>query len=161
MIIREARDQDQEAIHQVVSAAFGQVLEARLVRDLEDAGDAVLSLVAEDQDAVLGHVLLSRMSAPFPALALAPVSVRPADQGKGVGSALVRAALERVHGGDWAAVFVLGDPAYYERFGFEQDAAGGFSTPYAGPYFMVLPLASGLPATTGDLRHAAAFLAFG
>lgn len=56
---------------------------------------------------------------------LAPLAVLPGRQGWGIGSALVRAALARAKEVGWAAAFVLGDPAYYGRFGFAADAARG------------------------------------
>ena len=161
MILRDAQPADRDAIDRVVSAAFGQAAEARLVHELDRAGDTVLALVAEVPGEIIGHVLLSRLSAPFPALALAPVSVAPAQQLRGIGSALIRAVIDRARAAGWAAIFVLGDPAYYRRFGFDAAAAAGFSTPYAGPHFMVLPLAPPLPASQGALAHAPAFAALG
>ena len=81
---------------------------------------------------VVGHVLLSRLVSPPGALALAPLAVLPDRQRRGVGSALVRAALARAREGGGAAAFVLGDPAYYGRFGFSAEAARGYASPYAG-----------------------------
>jgi putative acetyltransferase len=100
------------------------------------------------------------MAAPFPALALAPLSVAPARQRTGVGSALVREALQRATAeGAWRAVFVLGEPRYYERFGFSAAAASGFASSYAGEHFMGLALSGPMPETSGELRHASAFSA--
>ena len=161
MLIRDEAVADREAVFALVSAAFGQADEARLVQDLHRAGDGAIALVAEDDGAILGHVLLSRMDAPFRALALAPLSVAPARQGQGIGASLVRAAIDRSRGQGWDAVFVLGDRDYYERFGFDAAAAEGFTTPYAGAHFMALALTATLPALTGELRHAAAFAALG
>lgn len=159
IIIRDENLQDWKAVYQVVSAAFGQLAEAELVEELRRAGDSVVSLVAEEGGQIVGHVLLSKMSAPFPSLALAPVSVVPARQRRGIGSALIRKAIDRARGEGWAAIFVLGDPKYYERFDFDREAAADFTSPYAGPHFMVLKLARSLSATTGQLHHAAAFAA--
>jgi putative acetyltransferase len=100
------------------------------------------------------------MEAPFSALALAPLSVKPDRQRAGVGSRLVYDAIDRAKATGWAAIFVLGDPSYYRRFGFDVEAAKGFSSPYAGEHFMVLSLSETLP-TTGELRHAPAFAALG
>ena len=161
MLIRDEAAADRSAVFKLVSAAFGQADEARLVQDLHRAGDGAIALVAEGGGAVLGHVLLSRMDAPFRALALAPLSVAPARQGEGVGSSLVRGAIERARDQEWEAIFVLGDRGYYEQFGFDAAAAEGFATPYAGAHFMALALAATLPALTGELRHAAAFAALG
>jgi putative acetyltransferase len=159
MIVREQSAGDEAAVFDVVASAFAQPAEAQLVRELERAGDAVISLVAEEDGRVVGHILLSKMGAPFPALALAPLSVIPEKQGKGFGSALMKSAIERARRGAWDAIFVLGNPAYYGRFGFDVTAAAGFSTPYAGPNFMVLALSSHLPTRSGALSYAAAFSA--
>jgi putative acetyltransferase len=159
MKIRDENSQDWTAVHQVVTSAFGRSAEAKLVRELREAGDTVVSLVAEEDGQIVGHVLLSKMDAPFPALALAPVSVIPTRQRSGIGSALIKGAVNRARSGGWAAIFVLGDPNYYERFGFDREAAAGFTSVYAGHHFMVLKLSSSLPATTAELRHAPAFSA--
>ena len=161
MIIRNEILNDIDAIHRVVSEAFGQADEAGLIQVLEKAGDAVISLVAEADGDIVGHVLLSKMQAPFQALALAPVSVTPGRQGSGVGSALVREALRRAREDGWDAVFVLGDPGYYGRFGFSVERAAGFRSPYAGAHFAMLALTTERLATSGDLSHAPAFAALG
>jgi putative acetyltransferase len=159
--VRDERPRDWTAIYGVVSSAFDRSAEAELVTELREAGDSVVSLVADEDGQIVGHVLLSKMDASFPALALAPVSVIPTRQRRGIGSALVRRAVSRARSTGWAAIFVLGDPSYYERFGFDREAAVGFTSPYAGRHFMVLKLSPSLPATTGELRHAPAFSALG
>ncbi len=157
--VRDESPRDWKAVYEVVSSAFCHLAEADLVKELREAGDSVVSLVAEEDGQIVGHILLSRMDAPFPALALAPVSVIPTRQRSGIGSALVKSAVNRARSKGWAAIFVLGDPNYYERFGFERKAAAGFTSPYAGRHFMVLKLLPSLPAATGELRHAPAFAA--
>lgn len=159
MIVRAERPSDVESIRAVVAAAFGQPDEARLVDRLRADGDAVMSLVAEEDGRLVGHVLLSRLEAPFPALALAPVAVVPDRQRGSVGTALVRAAIERATSDGWKAIFVLGDAAYYGRFGFDAAKAAGVTSPYAGAHFMALPLGGPLPVASGDVRHAPAFAA--
>jgi len=156
--VRDESPGDWKAVYQVVSSAFGQLSEAELVRELRDAGDSIVSLVANDDGQIVGHVLLSKMDAPFPALALAPVSVIPARQRSGIGSALITRAISRARDEGWAGIFVVGDPNYYERFGFDREAAAGFTSPYAGRHFMMLKLSPSLPAATGKLRHAPAFV---
>jgi putative acetyltransferase len=157
MIIRDEGPADIFAIRKVVEAAFSQAIEADLVDQLRSDGDSVISLVAVDHDEVVGHVLFSRMTAPFRALGLAPVSVLPDRQRSGIGSRLIRAGLERAKEDRWQAVFVLGEPEYYRRFGFNPALASGFASPYAGPYLMVLPFKGDLPATSGRIDYAPAF----
>jgi putative acetyltransferase len=155
--VRVESPRDWNSVHHVVLTAFGRSAEAELAREHREAGDSVVSLVAEEDGEIVGHVLLSRMEAPFPALALAPLSVIPTRQRSGIGSALVTGAIDRARREGWAAIFVLGDPTYYERFDFDRAAAEGFVSPYAGPHFMLLKLTPSLPATAGELRHAPAF----
>ncbi len=159
MLIRSANPRDRGAARSLICAAFGSPAEADLVEALDRAGDTQLSLVAEAHGQVVGHVLLSRMTAPFAALALAPLSVMPGHQGQRIGSALVREGLARAAQARWDAVFVLGEAAFYERFGFDAALAAGFSSPYAGSQFMARALADVLPASSGALVHAPAFAA--
>ena len=126
MIIREAELNDRAAIYDVVLAAFGGPGEAKLVDQLRADGDSVISLIAVDHASIVGHVMLSKMNAPFKALGLAPVSVRPDCQKSGVGSSLVREALLRARQAGWEAVFVLGAPRFYRRFGFDPEPASRF-----------------------------------
>ena len=119
-------------------------------------GDAVLSLVAVEAGDVVGHVLFSRLRAPASALALAPLAVRADRQRRGIGARLVEAGLDRAREEGWRAVVVLGDPAYYRRFGFRPEAMQGMASPYAGPALMGLALAPG--GLNGPcIEHAPAF----
>ena len=157
--IRDEQPKDIAAIRAVVEAAFPLPVEADLVDQLRADGDSVISLVAVDDGQVAGHILFSKLTAPFRALGLAPVSVLPERQNAGIGSRLIRTGLERAALAGWRGVFVLGEPEYYGRFGFDAEAAKGFTSPYAGPYFMALPLNGELPATEGEIGHAPAFAA--
>lgn len=157
--VRDEQPLDRKAVYDVVEAAFGQSAEAELVEELRECGDSAISLVADDGGRIVGHVLLSKVGASFPALALAPVSVIPTSQRKGIGSALVNGAVNRARSEGWAAIFVLGDPVYYERFGFDRNAAAGFASPYAGGHFMMLKLSPSLIITTGELHYPSAFAA--
>ncbi|MBA3940613.1 MAG: GNAT family N-acetyltransferase [Sphingopyxis sp.] len=151
-VIRAATAADEQAIDGVIREAFaatefGQQGEARLVRMLAADGDVMVSLVAERDGAIVGHVLFSRMGveadgAPLSGAGLAPVSVVPAMQGQGIGDALIRAGLDVLRGQDVAISFVLGHQSYYPRFGYSPDLAARFASPFAGPHFMAMMLDS-------------------
>lgn len=155
--IRPETPGDYSAIDNITSAAFDHKDEAALVAQLREDGDAVLSLVAEERGQLIGHILLSTMKAPFKALGLAPVSVHPDHQNKGVGSALIKNAIEEAKARGFDAIFLLGEPAYYTRFGFNIEDAKTFQSPYAGPYFMALPLGPGFQASDAEIEYAPAF----
>ncbi|RCW88705.1 GNAT family N-acetyltransferase [Paracoccus lutimaris] len=140
---------DQDAISELLLRVFGGPEEARLVDMLRRDGHLALSLVAEAAGTVIGHVALSPIVADIPALALAPVAVHPAMQGRGIGSALIRAAQEAFAD---HAIIVLGDPDYYGRFGF---APVDLASPYAGPHLMGTGC-DGLPPGS-RIAHAPAF----
>ena len=101
---------------------------------------------------VLAHAGFSPVAADAPLFALAPVAVHPALQGRGLGAALIRAGLDAMAP---AAITVLGDPAYYTRFGFAP--VPGWQSPYAGPALMALRH-EGLP-DDARITHAPAFAA--
>ena len=162
MIVRSEAPDDVAAIRTVEEAAFLQSIEAQLVDDLRDAGDSVFSLIAVEDETITGHAMFSRLQAPFPALALGPVAVLPDRQRMGVGSRLIREGIARSEAAGWLGIFVLGVPAFYRRFGFDVGKASGFTSPYTGPYLMVLPLGGNeLPTSTGIIQHAPAFAKLG
>lgn len=161
--IRPAEPGDAEAIRSVHLAAFPTFAEADLVDALAREGDAIVSLVAEREGEVVGHVLLSRMEVlgdgrAWRAAGLGPLGVRPGFQGAGIGAALIEAGLAIARATGEELVFVLGEPDYYRRFGFSPQAAAPFASSYAGPYFMALALRPGfaLPAA-GTAAYARAF----
>jgi len=162
MIIRSESPGDIVGIRFVEEAAFLQSAEADLVDDLRAAGDSVFSLIAVEGETVTGHAMFSRLQAPFPALALGPVAVLPDRQRMGVGSRLIREGIARSEAAGWLGIFVLGDPAFYRRFGFDAGKASGFISPYAGPHLMALPIGrSELPTSEGRIEHAPAFAKLG
>jgi len=157
MIIRAEEPSDYPAIRALLTRVFGRLDEARLVEDLRRDGDCVLSGVAESGGAIVGHVACSRMAAPFPALGLGPVATAATHRRAGVASALIRWGLEGAERDGWRAVFVLGDPGFYRRFGFEATRAARFSSPYAGPHFMALTIGGAFPLRGGRIDYAPAF----
>ena len=152
------------AIASVTAAAFareGQAVpgEARLVEQLRasDAWLPALSLVAVDQAGeVVGHVVCSRgQVGSAPVLGLGPLSVRPDQQRRGVGSTLVHAVLAAAEALDEPLVALLGDPAYYARFGFEPSTAYGIEapTPDWAQYFQVRVLSGYDPELRGGFTY--------
>lgn len=164
MLIRAAAPADAPAVRRVHLAAFPTAAEADLVARLERDGDAVLSLLAERDGTVAGHVLLSRMRVSgdgrdYRALGLGPVAVLPPLQRAGIGSALIRAALAGAGAAGEELVFVVGDPAYYSRFGFAAETAARFASPYAGPCLMALAWSRAPLPARGRADYAPAFAA--
>jgi len=159
MLVRNEQSEDRAAIRDVLIAAFPRPDEADLVDRLRSDGDSVFSLVAIEDDAIVGHILFSKLNAPLRALALAPVAVAQARQRCGIGSELIRAGLQQAARGGWQAVFVLGDAPFYSRFGFDVRLASAFKSRYAGPHFMVIGIGAALPVSTGEIEHAPAFQA--
>ncbi len=162
MIVRAATSADAAAIHAVHVAAFPTDAEARLVDALIGDGDQLVSVVADDGVAIIGQCLFSRMTvvaerASIPATALAPVAVRPLHQRQGVGTAMIQAGLATLEEAGIGLCFVLGDPAYYRRFGFSASAARPFASPYAGSYFQARWTGVPVPAEVGTAVHAPAF----
>ncbi len=159
MIIQPEAPTDRAAIRTVVEAAFPTAGEAELVDQLRKDGDAVISLIARDSDGIVGHVLFSRLRAGIRALGLAPVSVLPARQGEGIGSRLIHHGLAEAATAGWQSILVLGDPAYYRRFGFDPALAAAIVSPYAGPHLMALNLVPALPPLSGRFDYPPAFAA--
>ncbi len=134
-MIRAYRPQDEPGVRAVVTEAFedrGPTV-AALVDDLR-ATHAQAELVTEEAGAVVGHVMLSRSwvdarRALVDVLVLSPLSVLPEQQGRGVGTALVEAAIEAGRGLEAPALFLEGSPAYYGRRGFEPASSRGFTRP--------------------------------
>ena len=128
---------DEEVIHRVVAAAFEQEAEADLVDALRKARAAEVSLVAEREGEVVGHILFSpvelRPAIEGTAVGLAPMAVVPGLQRAGIGSALVRAGLERCHALGHDVVVVLGHAKYYPRFGFRPAEELGLRCEYPVP----------------------------
>ncbi|WP_288413287.1 N-acetyltransferase [uncultured Sphingomonas sp.] len=166
-VIRAATGADAPAVDGLLRACFPRDEEARLVQQLAIDGDLVLVLVAEDAGVVVGMIAASRMQVTadtreVAAVALAPLAVAKAARGQGVGEALVAAAIAHLRGARVELAFVLGDPAYYGRFGFEAATARGFDSPYAGEYFLGIRLNDGpCVHTPGAAVHARAFAALG
>jgi putative acetyltransferase len=159
IIIRRETEADHEAIRHVNLLAFGQAAEGELVDLLREQGHARLSLVAELNNEVVGHILFSNIQIVsddkiIDALALAPMAVLPKHQRQGLGSKLIHAGLEQCRQAGHCIVIVVGHPAYYPRFGFSPELAVALQSKYAGEAFMALELVPGaLDGATGEVKY--------
>ena len=154
--IRGERPDDADAVHTLLLECFPTEAEANLVRQLRQDGDTAFSFVALVGDAVVGHVVFSRLVAPESCLALAPVAVTGNRRRQGIAATLIETGIAGAREQGVAMVVVLGDPAYYRRFGFSERTVQGMSSPYAGPNLMGLALAT--EGTCGnEIVHPPAF----
>lgn len=159
VLIRPAAAADHPAIRAVVAAAFGQADEVDLVDALRTSGDALVELVAEEDDTIVGHVLFSPLATDTGQrfAALAPLSVAPSRQGDGLGTALMRTGHALCWSAGVEAVIVLGHPDYYPRIGYSARAALGVKAPFSGPSFMALALSPGALDRPLTITYAKAF----
>ncbi|MBT8766993.1 GNAT family N-acetyltransferase [Metapseudomonas boanensis] len=126
LVIRTESPADCAAIEHLTAAAFEHAphtnhTEQFIVNALRRAGQLSISLVAADDDQIVGHVALSPVSISSGAtnwFGLGPISVLPARQGEGIGTLLMEAALADLQRRGAAGCVLLGDPAFYQRFGF-------------------------------------------
>jgi putative acetyltransferase len=163
MAIRTEAEGDRLAVHALNLSAFGRPGEAQLVDALRVQAQPVVSLVAEEGDALVGHILFTPVSlagCPGLIMGLAPMAVAPSRQRAGIGSALVRAGLERCGQVGAAAAVVLGHPGFYPRFGFSPAARFGLACEYdvTPEAFMAIELRPGaLRGASGTIQYHAAF----
>jgi putative acetyltransferase len=150
--IRAELDFDYKEISHVITVAFGQRAEAALVENLRKTEHFIpaLSLVAIKDRQVVGHILFSKITIKtedktIPALALAPMAVRPEYQGQGIGTELMRYGIEECMRLKHKIIVVVGHPEYYMRFGFTPARRRGLEVPFDVPddAFMVLELYAG------------------
>ena len=162
--IRAEASGDRAAVRQLHLAAFGD--EGTVVTDLvEELRAEGLSLVAEDDGEVVGHVLFvpGWLDAPrqlVPVRTLSPLGVLPGRQGRGIGSALVRAGLAALADRGVPVVFLEGDPGFYGRLGFVAGAELGFRRPslrIPQAAFQAVLLPAYEPWMTGTHVYAEAF----
>lgn len=143
--VRQERKSDHSEVFELIKAAFINVemsdhSEHFLVERLRASSAFVpeLSLVAESDGKIVGHIILSRIqvvnaSERHPSLALAPVSVLPSFQGKGIGGQLIRTAhVAAAHAG-FGSVILLGHANYYPRFGYQKASGFGIKLPFEVP----------------------------
>jgi putative acetyltransferase len=161
--IRTQRPEDRDAVHALLTEAFG----GELVADLADAlrassaGAAGMAYVAVDGGQVVGHTQLTRCWVDAPdrlveVPVLSPLGVAATHQGQGVGGALIRHALASADAAGAPMVFLEGDPGYYRRFGFIAASTRGFTAPSVripDPAFQVYLLSGYDPSISGALVY--------
>ena len=170
MLIRRERAGDERTVYRIQDLAFGsepgvpakEAVLLDLLREDSGAWDPRLSLVAQLQDELVGHVVCTRglLRDEVPVLGLGPIAVLPEHQRSGVGTTLVHAACAAADALDEPLVILLGDPKYYSRTGFVLAELFGISpkVPAWAPYFQARPLTSFDPAIHyGGVRYAPAF----
>lgn len=164
MLIRAEKECDRETVSAVNLSAFDTPSEADLVDALRQQVQPIISLVAEENGEVVGHIMFSPVSLSghptLKVMGLAPMAVAPTHQNKGTGSALVQAGLEQCRQLGFVAVVVLGHPHFYPRFGFSPASQFGIDSEYDVPeeVFMAMELQpEALSRKTGKVRYHPAF----
>jgi putative acetyltransferase len=165
MIIRPEQPDDHQSIRYINTQAFDTEAEADLIDELLKSGIPLISLVAEENGEIVGHILFTPVtlegnSPSLPLAGLAPMAVRADWQKRGVGSMLVKEGLNRCKKSGYGAVVVLGHPDYYPRFGFSPSVNYGITSEYDVPVevFMVKELHDGaLDDCTGTIKYHKAF----
>lgn len=165
MKIRPEQPGDKAHIRHIHQQAFGGDSEADLVDQLRNTDLTLISLVAEEQAQLVGHILFSPVtlvgpgSVP-PIAGLAPMAVLPQWQKRGVGSLLITTGLDYCAKAGYVAVVVLGHPAYYPRFGFVPASRFHIKSEYDVPdeVFMLKELQpSALQGFSGTIQYHPAF----
>lgn len=159
VLIREEQRNDISGIREVLLEAFPTSAEADLVEALRQNGSLTVSVVAEDQGRIVGHIGFSPVTIGgerTDALGLAPVAVASSHRSKGIGGKLIQNGLERCQARGTAIVVVLGHESYYPRFGFQRALSYGLENEYgADEHFMALELLE------GALSHVRGMVRFG
>ncbi len=155
--------EERSVIHSINEVAFGSQNEADLVDKLRTEGAVLVSLVAEIQQRIVGHILFCRMwiettGGSVPAVALAPMAVLPEHQRRGIGGRLIRHGLNLLRERGEQIVIVVGHTNYYPRFGFSSGKALSLESSFPQDAFMAMELSHGaLEGIRGRVRYPPAF----
>ncbi|QQE12692.1 N-acetyltransferase [Planctomycetota bacterium] len=169
MQIRAEKPIDQQAIFELNVAAFPGQGEARLIDQLRDHAKLSLSLVAEHASKVVGHIAFSPVTIETNGqtiahgIGLAPIAVDPDLQKQGIGSALILEGIRQCREKGVSFIVVLGDPAYYSRFGFMPASNYKLEDEYSGgdafQIYMINP--ASLPSVGGIVKYVSEFNGLG
>jgi putative acetyltransferase len=162
MIIRPENSEDIDDIHALNELAFGQPQEANIVDKLRNNCEGLLSLVAIENEKIVGHILFSPaviegQHGIIKGMGLAPMAVLPEMQRQGIGTQLVKTGIENLKKTQCPFIVVLGHPEYYPRFGFERASLYGIKCQWEGipdEVFMILWLdKSATPPVSGLAKY--------
>lgn len=159
MKIRQETPQDFQAVYEINHLAFEQEGESQLIEKIRKGETFVreLSLVAEQNNKIIGHILFSKIKIigeqSVLSLALAPMSVHPDFQNKGIGSQLVTIGLQIAKNLNFEHVIVLGHKDFYPKFGFQKASNWNIKCPFEVPenHFMAVELVKGSLENKGGL----------
>ena len=167
MTIRKSLASDLEPIKNLYLDAFGDEENedvSRLALDLASDSSSTLSLVAVEDDMVIGHVVFSPVTISnnenISSFILAPIAVSPLEQKQGIGSKLIQFGLNTLAKNNVDAVFVLGDPTYYRRSGFhtEHDVKPPYSLPYPDAWQVIELKLGALNGVSGTVECVSALM---
>ena len=159
-MIRETQESDLEEVFNLIHSSFSNKAESDLVKQLISDGDVLINLVVESSDTIIGNVVVSKITME-PDIGLfcggvAPLSVLPDQQSSGVGSRLMEEVINESRKLGIDALFLLGDPNYYKRFGF---TVSKLKNDYSLEHFQELELTEGcLVNIKSKVAYANAFL---
>ena len=158
---REERITDHDAIRNVHVVSFPTAAESSIIDALRSADKLTISLVACDNDTVVGHVAFSAVTVDETAvgLGLGPVAVVPEYRRRGIADKLIRTGLKKCGTLGYGFIVVLGDPAYYCRFGFKAASSWGLVDEFGGgSAFQAIELSNGaIPDGGGTARYGQEF----
>ncbi|MEH6631859.1 MAG: N-acetyltransferase [Halopseudomonas aestusnigri] len=162
-MIRKEETTDRASVLQLLHDAFGSWDESDLVKQLYLDDDVIFGLVAEEEGEIIGHVLFSLVEIStdqlfLDAAALAPLAVHPKRQKEGIGAKLINEGLLACRNREeLAGIIVLGNPDYYQRFGFSSELGAHLDAPFKTESFMALEFRSGILPEQAKVKYAAAF----
>ncbi|SNB70514.1 putative acetyltransferase [Arboricoccus pini] len=163
MLIRPTRREDRLTVLALIELAFNGADEARVVAQLYRSDEQEIEFVAEIEGEIVGHLMMTSLTVEgIHALAVGPLCVHPFARNQGIGSALLQRGLDTARGRGCEAVFVVGEPSFYRRFGFTRTTSASLAGLYQGCLLQVLELKPGRLGRAGpELRFADAFAQFG
>ncbi len=165
--IRKEEVKDRAAVLQLTYDAFDRWDESDLIKQLYLDDDVIFGLVAEEENGderrIVGHILFSTVEVSSDQLALevaaiAPISVHPEQQKAGIGATLVREGLQICRNNEeLVGILVLGNPDYYQRFGFSSELGARLDAPFKQDSFMALEFRPGILPEKAIVKYASAF----